>query len=183
MDYTYVYFDTEFTGFNESSTLISIGLVTDFGDELYVTLNDYNSNQINTWIHKNVILHLSAFNSVSSKEAYNLIYKWLHEISKGKKISLVSAGLSMDLILLFDLCKYRFEDDNLDFNAIRDLPDFLNHSCHFDLNTMFLCSGISPDINREDFLIDKISGIRHNALYDAKIVRSCFKKLINNFNL
>ncbi len=37
-----IFFDTEFTGLHQGTTLISIGMITEDGRELYCELNDYD---------------------------------------------------------------------------------------------------------------------------------------------
>ena len=41
-----VFLDTEFTGEHIHTTLVSIGMVTLEGAELYLTLNDYDESQV-----------------------------------------------------------------------------------------------------------------------------------------
>ena len=50
-----VFIDTEFTGEHAYTTLISIGVVTLDGRELYITLNDYDKDQITDWLKENVL--------------------------------------------------------------------------------------------------------------------------------
>lgn len=50
-----VFFDTEFTGLHQGTTLISIGLVAESGEEFYAEFNDYDASQINDWIDINVL--------------------------------------------------------------------------------------------------------------------------------
>ena len=53
-----IYFDTEFTGLHQKTTLISIGLVADNGATFYAELSDYDRTQCDDWIKKNVIAKL-----------------------------------------------------------------------------------------------------------------------------
>ena len=41
-----IFFDTEFTGLHQGTTLISIGMIAEDGRELYCELNDYDKTQI-----------------------------------------------------------------------------------------------------------------------------------------
>ena len=171
-----VFLDTEFTGEHALTTLVSIGLVTLEGEELYITLNDYSEDQVSNWLRKNVLNMIDETKSITSIEAFKLIAKWLESYSGGDKINLVSAGKGLDLTLLFELFKY--SNKNLKyFHALHCLPNYLNHSSHIDLNTLFLISGIEPDIDRDFFARGSSSNRRHNALHDAIIVRECFLKL------
>ena len=48
----------------------------------------------------------------------------------------------------------------------------------FDLCSFFKVKGIDPDINREEFA-GLVAGEndKHNALWDAKVIKACFEKL------
>ena len=48
----------------------------------------------------------------------------------------------------------------------------------FDICTLFKVKGIDPDINREQFseLVD--GSQQHNALWDAKVIKACYDKLM-----
>jgi len=37
--------------------------------------------------------------------------------------------------------------------------------------------GVNPDISREEFIENAIEGKKHNALYDAKVIKACYEKL------
>lgn len=52
----------------------------------------------------------------------------------------------------------------------------------FDICTMFELAGIDPDISREDFCGIKDKSKKHNALFDVKIIKACYEKLLLNFN-
>jgi len=39
--------------------------------------------------------------------------------------------------------------------------------------------GVDPDVNREDFVkIPKKDRLKHNALFDAKVIKMCYDKLM-----
>lgn len=50
----------------------------------------------------------------------------------------------------------------------------------FDLCTLFKIKGINPDINREEyaFIGMDLLDLKHNALYDARVIEMCYKKLM-----
>ena len=50
----------------------------------------------------------------------------------------------------------------------------------FDICTMMKLKGVDPDISREDFTENSVEGKKHNALYDAKVIKACYEKLFNN---
>ena len=45
-----IFFDTEFTGLHQNTTLVSIGLVSDEGERFYAELTDYDETQCDDWI-------------------------------------------------------------------------------------------------------------------------------------
>ena len=53
-----IFFDTEFTGLHQNTTLVSIGLVSDEGERFYAELTDFDDSQCDEWITKNVLNHL-----------------------------------------------------------------------------------------------------------------------------
>ena len=55
---TKIFFDTEFTGLHQNTTLISIGLISDCGKTFYAEFNDYDKSQIDDWLQTNVINNL-----------------------------------------------------------------------------------------------------------------------------
>ena len=59
MQKTKIFFDTEFTGLHQNTTLISIGLVAETGQTFYAELTDYDKNQIDDWLKTNVIDNLT----------------------------------------------------------------------------------------------------------------------------
>ena len=172
-----IFIDAEYTGEHAYTTLVSLGLVTLEGESQYVTLNDFDSEQVTDWLRENILVDIDVSTRISSFEAYTRISQWMESYSKGKPISLISAGLGSDLLLLFELWKHNCPELK-HFHALHCLPSYLNHTKHFDLNTLFFAAGIDPDIDRDAFVNHSLNGVRHNALHDAKVVRECFLKLI-----
>lgn len=171
-----VFLDAEVTGEHAKTTLISVGLVTIEGESLYVTLNDYDREQIYPWLEEHVLSSIDESKSVTSAKAFELISKWLSKYSGGDEIRLVSAGLGADLFLVFELYKYAYPERKF-FHALHCLPDFINHSKHIDLNTLFQVAGLDPSLNRAEFAEEEGDVRRHDALSDAMVVRKCFMKL------
>jgi len=56
---TKVFFDTEFTGLHQNTTLISIGLISECGKTFYAELTDYDKSQVDEWLQTNVISKLT----------------------------------------------------------------------------------------------------------------------------
>lgn len=176
-----IYFDTEFTGLHKKTTLISIGFISDSGETLYIEFNDYDNNQVDDWIKENVISNLylteeeHGVNTDSCKgndwlfkgNRYNssmIIKSWL---SKFDKVDIWSDCLSYDWVLFCDLYLHAFY-----------IPDNVYY-IPFDICTLFKLKGIDADISREDFAEMKDGAKKHNALWDAKVIKECYIKAIN----
>jgi DNA polymerase III epsilon subunit-like protein len=172
-----VFVDCEFTGEHALTTLVSVGLVTLTGHELYVTLNDYDRSQVTDWLRENVLAAIDGTQSVSSAEAFRRIKQFLDGYTNGSPLYVVSAGLCQDVILLLELFKHGSQSAAY-FHALHDTPDYLRHYAFIDLNTLFRTAGIAPMSRREEFAGVTAHGRRHNALDDARVVRACFLKLM-----
>ncbi|WP_036096942.1 hypothetical protein [Leptospira weilii] len=172
-----VFLDCEYTSSHIKTTLISAGFVTIEGKELYLTFNDYDKEQLTNWVKENVLVHIDEKKSLSTYESFIILDTFLREYSQGEAICFISAGKSLDLLLIFQLW-HLLHPELKYFSYERYLPNYLRHRKHFDLDTIFYLSGYDPDvIDREAFVGDKKSFKKHDALYDAKIVRNCFFRL------
>jgi hypothetical protein len=171
---TKVFFDTEFTGLHQKTTLISIGLISDCGKTFYAELKDYDKSQVDEWINNNVISNLTmteddnvAFlgswrlvgDSETVKEALII---WF---SQFEQVEIWSDCLSYDWVLFNQIFGHAF---NIPKN-IYYIP--------FDICTLFKAKGIDPDISREEFSNMKEGSQKHNALWDAKVIKRCFELL------
>lgn len=173
-----IFFDTEFTGLHVNTTLISIGLVTETGQKFYAELVDYDRNQVDGWIQKNVIenLYLVSNNDVglptmtdnddlvtiigTKEQVAIFLRRWLNYISGAE---MWSDCLAYDWVLFNDL-----------FGGAFSLPSHVYY-IPFDICTLFKIRGIDPDVNREEFA--KMSGQKHNALWDALVIKACYESL------
>lgn len=174
---TKVYFDTEFTGLHQSTTLISIGLIAEGGETFYAELTDYDETQVDDWIRENVINKLYLDGSYPHDISQLLIKgdklvvadelkRWLSQFDK---VEIWSDCLSYDWVLFCQLFGHAFK-----------IPSNVYY-IPFDICTLFKERGIDPDISREEFAssmmaVDSKTN-KHNALYDAEIIRLCHMKL------
>ena len=168
---TKLFFDTEFTGLVKDTTLISIGIITENDDVFYAEFTDYNKDLVDEWIQENVIDKLilpkkegvyengivGDKNFISSE-----LKKWLSD--KGEVV-FWSDCLSYDWVLLNDL-----------FGGALSKPDNVYY-IPMDICTLFAEKNIDPDISREEFSEYENKDEKHNALFDAKIIKMCFDKL------
>lgn len=180
-----IFFDTEFTGLHQHTTLISIGLVTENGREFYAEFTDYDKSQIDDWLQENVIANLIYKpNKKNENWAYTdgahtgrlgdrkyivqELEKWLDGLVK--PVEMWSDCLAYDWVLFCQL-----------WDGALKVPKWIYH-IPFDISTLFKIKGVDPDINREEFALSSPSGDvpenKHNALWDAKAIKACYEKLI-----
>ena len=177
---TKVFLDTEFTGLHQKTTLISIGLISDCGKTFYAELTDYDENQIDDWLKENVISNLK-FNDKKGTDVFwnaglntemfgnsellkTILNNWFAQFDS---IEIWSDCLSYDWVLFNQLFGHAF---NIPKNV---------YYIPFDICTLFYAKNVDPDISREEFS-EMQNGIqKHNALWDAKVIRECFNRLIS----
>jgi hypothetical protein len=179
-----IYFDTEFTGLRKQTTLISIGLISEDGKTFYGEFNDYDKSQCDDWINENVVSEMLYADPITwmsgvadrqiygaRKEVFHALKDWLQQFDE---IQFVSDVCHYDMVLLIDL-----------FCSAFDLPKNISAVCHDinqDIAAFYNCSDKQAfDKSREeileDFDIPEIDGKKHNALYDAKVIRAIHKKI------
>jgi hypothetical protein len=197
MKTTKIYFDTEFTGLHQNTTLISLGMISECGKEFYAEFTDYDQSQVDDWLRENVIEKLvmkvpldgedepftatrdknnpignSLYDSYSVKLRgdQNRVKNELERwLSQFEKIEMWSDCLSYDWVLFCQLWGHAF---NIPKN-IYYIP--------FDICTSFKEKGIDPDINREEFAFesfDLAEHKKHNSLWDARVIKACHEKLL-----
>ena len=171
---TKIFFDTEFTGLHQGTTLISLGMIADSGETFYAEFTDYDQSQVDGWLQENVIdkLVLPANKSTSVGGVVNIsantpfIKVTLdHWLSKFEKIEMWSDCLSYDWVLFCQIFGHAFK-----------IPKNIYY-IPFDICTLFKAKGIDPDVNREEFSGITEGAKKHNALWDAVVIKSCYQKL------
>lgn len=169
---TKLFFDTEFTGLHQKTTLISIGIYSEDGKMFYAEFTDYDEKQVDDWIQKNVIenlgvpkglddnITLSVGNTATIEAA---LRKWLYQFGK---IQMWSDCLAYDWVLFCNIFGHAFK-----------IPTDVYY-IPMDIATLLVAKGIDPDINREEFC-GITSDIKHNAAWDAYVIYKCHQKLLN----
>ena len=198
-----IFFDTEFTGLHKDTTLISIGLIDKYGRTFYGEFSDYDESKCDNWIRENVIKHLkwskegpvedfvniydNAWEAFGSKEYIKIVLtEWL---SKYNNVELVSDCCHYDMVLFIDI-----------FGDAWSIPDMVNPACHdinqdiakyfdisereaFDLSREKIIEKVNIDnqdtanhfdISKREKIIN-IEGDKHNALYDAKVIKEIYE--------
>lgn len=180
-----IFFDAEFTGLHKDTSLISIGLISEDNRCFYAEFSDYNETQVNDWIQENVINNLwiklgrfdwdyPDFYYYDNKKA---IAERLKDFFKQfDTVELVSDVCHYDMVLLIDL-----------FGTAFDLPNNVSPVCH-DINQDIadfhdISNSDAFDISREEILKNnniEIEGEKHNALYDAKVIKAIYEIMNKN---
>lgn len=183
-----IFMDSEFTGLHRDTTLISLGLISDNGKSFYAEFTDYDKSQCDPWIQENVLAHLKFpngqftriahrndgeldLNGVEMRLPKELVREQLRTwLSQFGDIQLVSDVCHYDMVLFIDI-----------FGGAFDLPWNVNAACHDANQDIARYCGISEkaafDLSREEFIADRdktIDGDKHNALYDAKVIREIY---------
>ncbi len=177
MKRTKIFFDTEFTGLHQNTTLISIGLVSECGKTFYAELTDYDKSKLDSWLMDNVIskLVLTPLSSDANLDNWKLLGTTNHLkdsisvwLSQFEHVEMWSDCLSYDWVLF----------NNIFGNAF-NIPKNVYY-IPFDICTLFKIKGIDPDINREKFGCGEhyTEMPKHNALWDAQVIKMCYDKLI-----
>jgi len=183
---TKIFLDTEFTGLHQKTSLISLAMVADSGEEFYAEFTDYDKSQVTEWHTTNVLSQLnknlpaaSTVNTSADKlyasgnthEIAVLLKKW---INRFEMVEIWADVLAYDWVLFSEL-----------FGGAFGIPENIFYA-PFDLATLFRSKGIikpeskyTKDISRFDFIgADKTK--QHHALEDAKAEKLCFEKLMSN---
>lgn len=188
---TKIFFDTEFTGLRQNTTLISIGLIAETGESFYAELTDYDYKQCDKWIKENVLSKLiledliknrlsvlqsstGPYTSVrGTKEVVSaFLAQWLEQF---EEVQMWSDCLAYDWVLFNDLAA--------DFTSgYPVLPKGVSY-IPMDICTLFQLKGIDPDTNRESYAYEDkyftdYGQNPHNAMWDAQVIKSCYEKLI-----
>lgn len=173
-----VFFDTEFTGLHKGTSLISIGLISEDGKTFYAELTDYDETQIDKWLQENILDNLimkqrnAFYYYINDNESFakgdkakisTLLERWLLQFDS---VEIWSDCLAYDWVLFSDIFGHAF---NIPSNV---------YYIPFDICTLFKIKGIDPDVSREGFA--GIDGQKHNALHDARVIKACYEKLMEN---
>ena len=148
-----IFFDTEFTGLQKDTDLISIGLISENNDVFYAEITDYDRQKLNSWLFDNVIKNLSIENFKSATTKFNIehhrapfsiiskkLNEWLKRLYDGKKIQFVSDCCWYDQVLLFDLITNR--------KTALDVPYFISPVV---LDICYLIMRMSSKNKRNDY--------------------------------
>ncbi len=157
-----LFFDTEFTELRADAQLLSIGMVDETGKMFYSEIENPKLLRTSPWIAENVISH---FTKERTFPNYPMLRKQLEEfLGRYEQVELWSDCLAYDFVLFNQL-----------WGGAMQVPKNIYY-IPFDICTVFKLRGVDPDINREEF--SGLTGVKHNALHDALVIKSCYEKLM-----
>ena len=169
-----IFFDTEFTGLHKNTTLISIGLVAENGRTFYAELTDYDESQVDSWLEENVIKNLTIptggyignyddANVLGNSDFVRMhLRSWLETF---EKVEMWSDCLAYDWVLFNHIFGHAFSIPR----NVYYIP--------FDLCTLLKVKGVDPDVSREEFSGMADASRKHNALWDAEVIKACYEEL------
>jgi len=171
-----LFLDTEFTGLQQNTSLISLALIKDEENYFYAEFSDYRRENLDPWIKENVLsanrLDDNPNNSINKltrqiTEVYGdsdfVKYQLLNWIKQYKDIEIWADHVAYDWVLLCEL-----------FGGALNLPENISY-IPFDVMTLLKLKGINPDTPREKLLDIRRDVIPHNALSDAFITRLIYQ--------
>lgn len=193
---TKLFFDFEYTGLHQATTPISLGIISECGKTFYAEFTDYDRTQLNDWLDENVIPNtwigienpITSIGQVTGDSRWADVHvfgssdyikpfleKWL---SQFEEVVMWSDCLAYDWVLFCNIWSHAFS-----------IPENIYY-IPMDICTAFEIKGVDPDISREEYceieiyreektqdLYNNFSSVKHNALWDAFIIRECYNKL------
>lgn len=187
-----LYYDEEFTGLHQDTTLISLAIIDGNGREFYAEFTDYSRLQCDDWIADNVIDNLLYKDITDNKmihdEEYRLHIVGNKQFIKYNLLEWLKKYDNYDIQFVSDVCHYDFVllIDLLSKEAL-ELPKNISAVCH-DINrdiSVFLeiSEKEAFDINREK-LLEKVRSddlneeqSKHNCLWDAKVIKLLYENI------
>ena len=178
-----IFFDTEFEGLYKNANLISIGLITEKGNQLYIENKEINPKLQDDWIKNNVLSNTILFGDLKPLDIVNNISEYfsgsLNEITN----KLTDFLNQYDYVeLVSDVCHYDMVQFIDIFGDVFSLPKNICLDCYNINQDIARIKNINLqqafDYNREDIIKElnvKIEGNKHNALYDAKVIKTIYE--------
>lgn len=182
MNRTRLFYDSEFTGLTITTTLLSIGFITEAGDQtFYAELNDFDTTAYdNQFLQAHVFPQCRWIQTATApftqmRNDHSTAYGSKHQIRDAllqwfnnfDAIEIWADCHCYDWVLLCDL-----------FGGALHMPKHI-HYMPGDISTLFRIKGIDCDIARASFVgITNQTPAQHNALWDAKMARLCYQKLM-----
>jgi hypothetical protein len=178
-----IFFDFEMTGLHQNTTPISLGMVTEDGQQFYTEFMDYDKTQVTPWIQEHVIdklsfdasyntpiawgaLHTVKFTMIGFHQGIsNMMAEWFRQFDQ---VEMWGDVLAYDWVLFCEMFP-------IVYDSAERLPSNIYY-IPFDIATLAKLKGIDPDFDRKEFSGN--AGEKHNALVDAFTIMACYDRLM-----
>ena len=173
---TSVFLDFEFTSLSQAAIPISMGLIAENGNTFYAEFSGVKTDLLTDWLKEYVVPQLRfehiyesapvldfehhAMKADKQKVAFAL-QAWLAQF---EQVHMWGDCLAYDWMLFCEL-----------WGGAERLPANVFY-IPFDLATYLMVKGLDPDVSREEYA--GLAGKKHNALWDAKVMRAIYFKLL-----
>lgn len=175
-----IFLDTEFSGLEQSAFLISLALVSEDGDWFYAERTDFEPRVLSQWHQDHVLPYLfsqlkihqpdfidrpGTFVSGDASTLLTALRSWLAPFPL---VEIWADVLAYDWVLFCEL-----------FGGALHLPQNI-HYIPFDFSTLLKLKNVDPDISRTQLVPEWAglnSAMRHNALFDACLLREGYLRL------
>ena len=183
-----IFYDAEFTGLHQSTSLISLALCAEDGREFYAEFSDFDRAQCDDWVREHVLSLTRWCNQpdavpfVRQEGQLRLCFgdrafvrkALLEWLSAFEQIQIWADCLAWDWVLFCEL-----------FGGALALPQQIFYM-PFDLLMLFKCKGLDPDTPRLAFARKQGAQLPenqlHNALFDARLARVCYDLLTDRMD-
>lgn len=175
---TKIFLDTEFTGLEKDSSLISLALVADDKRRFYAVFNDFEESNLNDFVKSNVLPYLNFSGNDKNLQDYRIkgnaqeiqlaLTEW---ISQFKAIQIWADVPHYDWVFFCDL-----------FGGALQIPKNIHYMC-MDLATLILSKRIDVNTSRIELLAEDEKPknyMKHNALSDAEVGMLILQKLLKS---
>jgi hypothetical protein len=177
---TRIFYDSEFTGLHQYTTLISLALLCESGLGFYAEFNDFAQDQCDDWIKTNVLQHTQYIGKhqeafIQSDGQLTQCFgnrEWICQhlqvwLAQFHSIEIWADCLAYDWVLFCQL-----------FGGALHLPGNI-FFMPFDLVDLLKIKNIDPNVSRSEFAgLPNLSP--HHALSDANLLKACFQALQNH---
>ena len=168
-----LFYAAEFTGLHKNTTLISLGVIDENGRSFYAVCTDYDTTQVDSWLQSNVLDKLYEYDAPvvvgTRAEVKAALLEFLQDY---ESMHFVGDCISFGWVVFCDL-----------FGGSMELPENISYM-PMDICTMFYMKGLDPLSPREAFCgHTACTHLKHNALYDASIIRHSFFELLKHPSL
>lgn len=197
-----LYLDCEMNGLSQYTDILSLALLGDDGNYFYAEFM-YPVMEYDPWVAENVIPKFKLkgepegmptawmmgkkYNDGALESSLGFTYTWTADslevlsgwesIGRMLKIWLEKKG---PVEIWSDVCAYDwvlFCELFQTTDTAERLPKNVYY-IPFDIATLMKIKGVDPDISREEFAELPLPWNKHNALFDARVIQACYRKLM-----